>query len=112
MDTFSQPATGEGRQSNMAISIAWTNFYRMYHAYRGQLHLVSKQLHDKYGPVVRMGPNYLDVDYPSLIKVCFDTSGTWRKVGRQCRSRLSFPTMADRESARPDRVARRQRRPG
>lgn len=46
------------------------------------MHLVSKKLHDKYGPVVRMGPNYLDVDYASLIKTCFDTQGVWRKVSQ------------------------------
>ncbi|TGJ87870.1 hypothetical protein E0Z10_g895 [Xylaria hypoxylon] len=36
-------------------------------------------MHDKYGPVVRMGPNYLDVDYSSLIKTCFDRNGIWKK---------------------------------
>lgn len=54
--------------------------YRMYHAWRGEMHLVSKQLHDKYGPVVRMAPGYLDVDYSSLIKTCFDVQGVWEKV--------------------------------
>lgn len=44
------------------------------------MHLLSKKLHDKYGPVVRMGPNYLDLDFSSLIKTCFDTQGVWRKV--------------------------------
>lgn len=55
----------------------------MYYAYRGDMHLISKKLHDKYGPVVRMGPNYLDLDYSSLIKTCFDTQGVWRKVSMQ-----------------------------
>ncbi|KAL7907872.1 cytochrome P450 [Trichoderma velutinum] len=59
---------------------SYTNFYRMYYAYRGNMHLLTKKLHDKYGPVVRMGPNYIDVDYPSLIKTCFDTQGVWRKT--------------------------------
>lgn len=52
----------------------------MVHAYNGQMHVVSKKLHDKYGPVVRMAPNYLDVDYSSLIKTCFDVQGVWQKV--------------------------------
>ncbi|KAI4595116.1 hypothetical protein KJ359_007091 [Pestalotiopsis sp. 9143b] len=52
----------------------------MYHAWRGEMHLVSKQLHDKYGPVVRMAPGYLDVDYSSLIKTCFDVQGVWEKT--------------------------------
>ncbi|KAJ0119047.1 hypothetical protein J7T55_013282 [Diaporthe amygdali] len=40
-------------------------------------------MHQKYGPVVRMAPNYLDLDYDtcaSLIKTCFDTKGVWRKT--------------------------------
>ncbi|KAI0144482.1 cytochrome P450 [Xylariaceae sp. FL1272] len=58
---------------------SWTNYVRMYYAWRGNMHTVSKKLHDKYGPVVRMGPNYLDVDYSSLIKTCFDFNGVWKK---------------------------------
>ncbi|KAI0390458.1 cytochrome P450 [Xylariaceae sp. FL0594] len=58
---------------------AWTNYWRMYHAYRGSMHLVCKEMHDKYGPVVRLGPNYLDVDCSSLIKTCFDRNGAWKK---------------------------------
>lgn len=52
----------------------------MWYAYKGNIHVVSKELHDKYGPVVRMAPNYLDVDYASLIKTCFDVQGVWQKV--------------------------------
>lgn len=54
--------------------------YRMYHAYKGDTHLITKKLHDRHGPVVRMAPNYLDVDHASLIKTCFDVSGVWQKV--------------------------------
>ncbi|KAI8271935.1 hypothetical protein K4K56_002839 [Colletotrichum sp. SAR 10_98] len=28
-----------------------------------------KKLHDKYGPIVRLGPNLLDIDIPELIKI-------------------------------------------
>lgn len=59
---------------------AWTRLYRMYHAYTGNMHLVSKKLHDHYGPVVRMAPNYIDVDCAELIKTCFDFHGVWQKV--------------------------------
>jgi hypothetical protein len=55
----------------------------MYHAYYGTMHGATKELHDKYGPVVRMAPNYLDLDYASLIKTCFDTRGVWKKVSNQ-----------------------------
>ncbi|KAK7750013.1 hypothetical protein SLS62_008005 [Diatrype stigma] len=46
----------------------------------GSMHLVAKSLHDKYGPIVRIAPNQLDLDCPSLIKTCFDRKGTWRKT--------------------------------
>lgn len=44
------------------------------------MHLVSHALHKRYGPVVRMSPNYLDLDYPSLISTCLDSHGVWKKV--------------------------------
>lgn len=52
----------------------------MYHAAGGSMHLVSHALHARYGPVVRMAPNYLDLDYPSLISTCLDSHGVWKKV--------------------------------
>jgi hypothetical protein len=77
----------------MLIQEAWTNFYRMYYAYTGRMHLISKKLHDQYGPVVRMAPNYIDVDYSSLIKTCFDVQGIWQKVrkNRFLKTRMPDP---------------------
>ncbi len=39
-----------------------------------------KALHDKYGPVVRIGPNLLDLDYAELIRTIYGTDGKWRKT--------------------------------
>lgn len=39
-----------------------------------------KKLHDKYGPVVRIGPNLVDLDYPQLIKTIYGKDEAWRKV--------------------------------
>lgn len=39
-----------------------------------------KKLHEKHGPVVRLGPNLLDIDYPELVKVIYGTDGKWKKV--------------------------------
>lgn len=55
----------------------------MRYAYDGSIHTTTHRVHKKYGPVVRMAPNYLDLDYDtcaSLIKTCFDTKGVWRKT--------------------------------
>lgn len=39
-----------------------------------------KKLHEEYGPVVRLGPNLLDIDYPELSRVVYNTDGKWIKV--------------------------------
>lgn len=56
--------------------------------YSGNYQERIKKLHDKYGPVVRIGPNLLDLDYPELIKTIYSTDGKWLKVGT--------PTLPDR----------------
>lgn len=52
----------------------------------GDYHRVLKKLHDEYGPVVQIGPNIVDLDYPELIKTLYSTDDRWRKVGylRSC----------------------------
>jgi hypothetical protein len=44
------------------------------------MHIQTKKLHEKYGPVVRVGPNHLDLDLPELIKTVYGTDGKWKKV--------------------------------
>jgi len=82
----------------------------MYYAYTGKMHLVSKKLHEQYGPVVRMAPNYLDVDYSSLIKTCFDVQGVWQKVRRDkiVKSGYMGLTPTDGVACRQWRHGRRQ----
>ncbi|KAK1780274.1 putative cytochrome P450 pisatin demethylase-like protein [Copromyces sp. CBS 386.78] len=41
-----------------------------------------KKLHEKYGPVVRIGPNLLDLDYPELTRNIYGTDGKWKKDGK------------------------------
>lgn len=48
----------------------------------GKYPSVIKKLHDKYGPVVRIGPNLVDLDYPELIKTLYGANEKWRKVTR------------------------------
>ncbi|KAK4173399.1 cytochrome P450 [Triangularia setosa] len=62
----------------------YTNFYRLYHTTRGSFHLHIARLHKTYGPVVRIGPNTVDIDYPELVKVVFGTTtkqkAEWKKT--------------------------------
>ncbi|KAK1756492.1 cytochrome P450 [Echria macrotheca] len=63
------------------IIAKFTNLWRLYRISRGHFHLDLAVLHKKYGPVVRIGPNALDVDYPELIKTVFNIKGDWKKTG-------------------------------
>jgi hypothetical protein len=47
---------------------------------QGSYHIKIKELHEKYGPVVRIGPNTLDLDIPELAKTIYGTDGKWKKV--------------------------------
>ncbi|KAK1836434.1 Pisatin demethylase [Podospora conica] len=58
----------------------WTNLWRFFLVRRGDYHRRIKQLHDKYGPVVRIGPNLVDLDCPELIKTIYGTDVAWRKT--------------------------------
>ena len=57
-----------------------TDLWRLYHVWRGSSHLVVQDLHKKFGPVVRIGPNLLDLDYPELVKTIYNIKGDWLKV--------------------------------
>jgi hypothetical protein len=46
----------------------------------GRYHIIMRELHDKYGPIVRIGPNLLDIDMPEVIKTIYGSDPKWRKV--------------------------------
>ncbi|KAI5465273.1 cytochrome P450 [Mariannaea sp. PMI_226] len=58
----------------------WTNLWRLFLVRTGDYHVKVKKLHEKYGPVVRIGPNTLDLDIPHLIKTIYGTDGKWCKT--------------------------------
>ncbi|KEF58091.1 uncharacterized protein A1O9_06014 [Exophiala aquamarina CBS 119918] len=61
-------------------SIEFTNLWRLHQVWTQKYQWNIKRLHDQYGPVVRIGPNLLDLDYPELIKTLYSTDGKWRKT--------------------------------
>jgi hypothetical protein len=67
----------------MACHIAeWTNLWRFYHLVRGDIHVVSDKLHQKYGRIVCIGPDIVDVADPEVLKTAFNhTKRDWKKVG-------------------------------
>ncbi|EFX04226.1 benzoate 4-monooxygenase cytochrome p450 [Grosmannia clavigera kw1407] len=58
----------------------WTNIWRLYQVSTDKYQWTIKRLHEKYGPVVRIGPNLLDLDYPELIQTLYSTDGKWNKT--------------------------------
>ncbi|KAL0939605.1 benzoate 4-monooxygenase cytochrome p450 [Colletotrichum truncatum] len=57
----------------------WTNLWRLWQVIGADYAPKMKRLHEKYGPIVRLGPNLLDIDMPELIKVIYSTDGKWTK---------------------------------
>ena len=68
------------RREGSPQTTGWTNIWRLLLVRTGNYHVYVKKLHEKYGPVVRIGPNLLDLDTPDLIKTIYGTDGKWRKV--------------------------------
>ncbi len=58
----------------------YTNLWRLALVWSGRYPQEIKKLHNQYGPVVRSGPNLLDLDYAELIRTIYSTDGKWRKV--------------------------------
>jgi hypothetical protein len=69
-----------GRQADALSQPGWTNLWRFWLVIRGEYAMTMKKLHEKHGPVVRLGPNLLDLDFPELSKIIYGTDGKWRKV--------------------------------
>ncbi|KAI1110083.1 cytochrome P450 [Nemania sp. NC0429] len=57
-----------------------TNWWRLVQVMTGRYHLNILELHNKYGPIVRIGPNLLDIDMPEVIKTVYASGTNWRKT--------------------------------
>ncbi|KAG9255792.1 cytochrome P450 [Emericellopsis atlantica] len=58
----------------------FTNLWRLRQAISADYAPRMKRLHEKHGPVVRIGPNLLDIDYPELSRTVYNTDGKWKKT--------------------------------
>ncbi|KAK1572961.1 cytochrome P450 [Colletotrichum navitas] len=61
------------------VLAGWTNLWRLWQVISADYAPRVKRLHEKHGPVVRIGPNLLDIDYPELAKVIYGTDSKWKK---------------------------------
>lgn len=63
-----------------------TRLYDLYHAYKGDKHILLYQLHQKYGTVVRFTPNTISINDPAALKAIYShganvTKNEFYKVG-------------------------------
>ncbi|KAM7187535.1 Cytochrome P450 [Rhypophila sp. PSN 637] len=57
-----------------------TNLWRLNRITKGNIHKELIDLHKRYGPVVRVAPNVINVDYPELIKKVFTIKDDWKRT--------------------------------
>ncbi|ROT39072.1 cytochrome P450 [Sodiomyces alkalinus F11] len=58
----------------------WTRLWYLYQSWTGDSHLELYRLHQKHGPIVRTGPNMIDVDLPELMCTIFHIRNGWPKT--------------------------------
>lgn len=59
----------------------FSNLFRAYRTWKGRIDLDHYDWHQKYGSVVRIGPNTIMLGDPAMIKTVFTVKGVWQKVG-------------------------------
>src|SRR5271156_5155469 len=57
---------------------AVSTLYYTFHEFYGDRHFFIDRLHHKYGPLVRIGPNYVSISEPSAVKEIYGV-GSWDK---------------------------------
>ncbi|KAL4962846.1 cytochrome P450 [Aspergillus stella-maris] len=57
----------------------FTNIWRAWRAFNGEIDRDYTKLHRQYGSVVRVGPNALSISDPSMIRVIYSTRNPWKK---------------------------------
>lgn len=67
----------------------FTNLWRLVVTYGGRPELVHRQLHDQYGPIVRLGPNSVSLSDPKIIRTLYTIKGDYLKV---CQNLDFMPT--------------------
>ncbi|KFA75826.1 hypothetical protein S40288_01915 [Stachybotrys chartarum IBT 40288] len=84
-----------------------TDAYQLYHAYKGDRHLEFHRMHEKYGRVVRFGPNSLSFNTNSALKDIYGFRSNVRKA--EFYNAFVHPT-ANTHNTRDKEVHARKRR--
>lgn len=60
----------------------FTDFYRAGLTTQGNVDIITRGWHKRWGPAVRVGPNAISISDPGLIRVIYTTKNPWRKVSK------------------------------
>lgn len=88
----------------------FTNLWRLLNTANGNVHLTQMELHRKYGPAVRMGPNTLSVSDSTVIKTVYNASKPWTKVRSDHRVLLYIAPIVANGSSNGIQLIRAHRR--
>lgn len=59
---------------------AWTDLWRFFIAWGRHAEQTHVRLHEKYGPLVRLGPNSVSISDPGAVKVIYGLTSGYVKV--------------------------------
>lgn len=59
----------------------FSSLYKLYMVYDGRCHTKNLDLHKKYGPMVRVGPQHVHISDPAAMSTIYSTSTKFVKVG-------------------------------
>ena len=76
----------------------FTNLWRLLNVYTRHAEKTQRQLHDRYGSAVRLGPNMVSISDPDMINNIYSRKNILRKV-RACRAPLSQPVHSPTKTA-------------
>jgi hypothetical protein len=57
-----------------------THLWKLYEMYNGQMEYTVRRLHDRYGAIVRIGPNDLVISSPDAVKAIYLSGSAFQKV--------------------------------
>ncbi|KAL8774730.1 MAG: hypothetical protein Q9209_000669 [Squamulea sp. 1 TL-2023] len=69
----------------------FSGLWQLYIYYQGKQAHVLRRLHNRYGPVVRIGPKHVSLNQPSLIKTLYSLSGDYVKSIRYAAADTKSP---------------------
>ena len=62
------------------FSASFSNWWKLKAVWRKDMPMMNVKAHEKYGPLVRIGPNHVSVSDPEAMRSIYGTTNIYRKV--------------------------------